>query len=120
MSDPNPNQSIQVEQAIKARVMALIQVLILENDLLEQMVNKSKFNASFKPVILSLVRRLPSILDSMLANIDDDDLRRGLVQARDEFIPFLLDEKNCNCMTYNIPGPHHNSGCPLHENPFRE
>jgi hypothetical protein len=79
-------------ETVKDRVVALIQALLLDDDKLEKMIKGSKFQSHFKPVILSLVKQLPGMIEPMLKSVSDDDLKIGLEQVRDEYIPFLLDE----------------------------
>ncbi len=77
---------------IRARLVALIQALLLEDNRLENLVKASKFQSPFKPVLVNLVKQLPALLGPMLADMKEEDLRQGLEQVRDEFLPFLLEE----------------------------
>jgi hypothetical protein len=94
------NQIIPEPTNIRQRMIALIQALLLENNQLEDMVKKSNFQKHFKPVILGLVRQLPALIGPMLDSVSDDELRGGLVQIRDEFLPFLIGDEEPKKQTY--------------------
>ncbi len=79
-------------ETIKARLVALIQAVLLVDNRLENMVKSSDFKSHFKPVIIQLVKQFPALIDPMLATVSEEDIRRVLEMLRDDFIPFLLNE----------------------------
>ena len=99
------NQIIPEPTNIRQRMIALIQALLLENNQLEDMVKKSNFQKHFKPVILGLVRQLPALIGPMLDSVSDDELRGGMVQIRDEFLPFLIGEEEPGTLTIESNKP---------------
>lgn len=114
-------QSQNLPSEIKPRLQALMQALLIDNDLIGETIERSNFKSHFKPVIASLSKNLPAILMQMLDNVSEEDLQKGLQQVRDEFLPFLLGtELHCTCMTYDIRGRQHALDCPMYSDPEQE
>jgi hypothetical protein len=66
-------------QSLHERVLALLSALV----------GDSRINVAFRPVILNLAK-------NFLADVDDKDLRDGLLKVRDKIIPWLLSEGGGN------------------------
>jgi len=60
---------------IKARLEAL----------LETVIDKSNFNKAFLPVIKNLAK-------GFLKNTSEEDIRKGLIELREKYIPWILGE----------------------------
>jgi len=71
MSAPNPTQPA----TIKARLSAL----------LEAVISKTKLNPLFLPTIKNLA-------NNFLKDASEDDLRNGIIELREKYIPWILGE----------------------------
>lgn len=60
---------------LKDRIRALLQALLQD----------SRINTAFQPVILKMA-------EGFLSNTDDNEIRDGIEKVRAEIIPWLLDE----------------------------